>query len=1027
MKLRSPFALQALFRLFCVTMLAACGGSMAKMAGAPSMASPMASPMAESMPPPPPPAPMAAGAGKEGASDKKKDETTWKRAKEQTNAARVKVGDSAELPISFIEAQVRVDGFRARVVLDYYFENKESRQLEGTFQIRLPNDASPHFFAFGELVEQVAEIASGPQLLQPAEARASIASASEILAPRARSWKEPREARMVPKDTASQAYGNVVRRRVDPALMEWSGAGIFSARLFPLQANKKHRVVIGYDVDLVRVGNDLEYRLELPESVRDVLVDLAIKESPGLTTAVQPAGAPTKSGDRQFVRYERPREREFAVRLRGAASAMIEGEDARVGGLFAASFQPTLPAVAAKTADQGVFLVDTSLSSKPDRLNIYLKLMASILTENRASLKRFAVLFFNIEQGWWRQGWAENTPENVQALLDDAQKLALEGATDVGAALTEATGPSWEKARSPWDLFLLSDGASTWGESDALTMARRMKDNQAGALFAYQTGLAGTDTAALATLTRESGGALFSVVGEAEVARAAVAHRSRPFQLVSASVPGGSDLLLAGRPRVIFPGQTLELVGRGAPKGPVEVTLTIEQGGKRTDVKVPISTVLASELAPRAYGQVATGLLEELDLTEKVATSYASHFRVSGKTCSLLMLESEADYRRAGIDKRDDAGEVKAHLASTEIDEVLRRIGAELGDPKRAFLGWLDGLARNPTTQVKLPATLLDALGQAPASSFAIPDRRLVVKSRELSALPPEYLAALVPGRLEYDTATAEAARRQAKDGPADALKALSSLVEQSPGDAVLARDVGFSAISLGLADSAYHLFRRVAVSRPYEPQTYTALARSATQLGKTDLALAFYEVALGGQWPARFGEFRLIAALEYVRLLRRIERHELTTTLGSFAQARLPEISSQVNLTQADLVISITWNTDNTDVDLHVTEPGGEECFYGHRETRSGGKLTRDVTQGYGPEMYVLPSAPKGSYLVQARYFASDTNRLGARSKVHVTLIEGWGKPTERVTEKDVTLAIGKDMHELANLKVTGLQIAAP
>jgi hypothetical protein len=1030
MNRRWSWAIQSLFWSCCVVVLGACGAM-------PSMMPKSAGAMSEAAPAPPPPPPGAAGAaaGAEAArpdgegKKSKKDETTWKRAKEQTNAARVKVGDSAELPISFIEAQVRVDGFRARVVLDYYFENALGRSLEGTFQIRLPNDASPHFFAFGELVEQVAEVAaSGPPVLGPEEARAPVGSASEILAPRARSWKSPKEARMVPRDTASVAYGDVVRRRVDPALMEWSGAGVFSARLFPIQAGKKHRVVIGYDVDLVRVGTDLEYRLELPESVRDVLVDLAVKDAPGLTAAMAPATTPTQAGERHYARYDRPKEREFTVRLKGADASLITGTDARVGGLFAASFQPRLPAAAgAKTADQGVFLVDTSLSSKPDRFNIYLKLLETILAENRPSLRRFAVLFFNVEQGWWRQSWTDNTPENVQALLDGAQKLALEGATDLGAALSEASRPAWQPGKDPWDLFLLSDGASTWGENDALVLSRRLKDSQSGPIFAYQTGLAGTDTATLATLTRESGGAIFSVVGEAEVAKAAVAHRSRPFHIVSVSMPGAQDLLLAGRPRALFAGQTLQLVGRGSPRKPTEVTLTLERQGQQTTVKVPISTVVPSELAARAYGQVATGLLEELDLAEKVATSYASHFRVPGKTCSLLMMESEADYRRAGITAQDDGALVAGRLASEEIDAVLARIGAALGDPKRGFLGWLDGLARNPTTKVTLPPALLAALDQAPTTSFTIPDRRLLATIREQSAIPKEYLAQLQIGRLEYGTATDEAARRQAQGGPADALKALSSLVEQSPGDAVLARDVGFSAISLGLADSAYHLFRRVAVSRPFEPQTYTALARSATQLGKTDLSIAFYEVALGGQWPERFGEFRLIAGLEYLRLLRQVQRGELTTTLDAFARGRLPEISGQIQLDRADIVVSITWNTDNTDVDLHVIEPDGEECYYGHRSTRSGGTLTKDVTRGYGPEMYVLRSAPPGPYQIKARYFASDTNRLGARSKVHVTMIEGWGKPGERVTEKDVTLAIGKDTHDLATLQISGMQKAAP
>ena len=44
---------------------------------------------------------------------------------------------------------------------------------------------------------------------------------------------------------------------------------------------------------------------------------------------------------------------------------------------------------------------------------------------------------------------------------------------------------------------------------------------------------------------------------------------------------------------------------------------------------------------------------------------------------------------------------------------------------------------------------------------------------------------------------------------------------------------------------------------------------------------------------------------------------------------------------------------------------------------TQSGGKLTQDVTQGYGPEMYVLPSAPAGRYQIRAHYFAQVSPRF--------------------------------------------------
>jgi uncharacterized protein YfaP (DUF2135 family) len=114
-----------------------------------------------------------------------------------------------------------------------------------------------------------------------------------------------------------------------------------------------------------------------------------------------------------------------------------------------------------------------------------------------------------------------------------------------------------------------------------------------------------------------------------------------------------------------------------------------------------------------------------------------------------------------------------------------------------------------------------------------------------------------------------------------------------------------------------------------------------------------------------------------------------------------------------------LTWNTDRTDVDLHVREPSGEECFYQHTRTRSGGWITADVTTGFGPEMYVLPSAPRGRYAIRAHYFAADQNRASTRSKVYVTVVEHWGRPDERVTERIVTLRGAKELQDLLELRI--------
>ncbi len=219
--------------------------------------------------------------------------------------------------------------------------------------------------------------------------------------------------------------------------------------------------------------------------------------------------------------------------------------------------------------------------------------------------------------------------------------------------------------------------------------------------------------------------------------------------------------------------------------------------------------------------------------------------------------------------------------------------------------------------------------------------------------------------------------------GADDALRGLSSLVEDRPGDAALARDLAFSAMDWQRPGEAYHLLRRAGAARTFEPITFHAMAHCLEQMGRADLAIVYYELACGGQWDGRFGDIHNIAQLDYLRFLRRVADGRAKAVLADYAKARLATLAAMQLRDTADVAALIFWNTDGTDVDLHVIEPSGEECFYQHTQTASGGHISRDVTTGYGPELYLLPSAPAGSYRVSAHYFAADANRASTRTKV--------------------------------------------
>ncbi|MEK6234535.1 MAG: DUF2135 domain-containing protein, partial [Planctomycetales bacterium] len=713
-----------------------------------------------------------------------------------------------------------------------------------------------------------------------------------------------------------------------------------------------------------------------------------------------------------------PQEQRIGVRLENVGTTLLTGNDPETGDYFAARFLPKTPSdQAAAGSEKAVFLVDVSLSSNPDRFNIWLKLLERVLEKNRGSLKEFAVLFFNVESFWWKQEFTANTPENVELLMDRCRVLALEGATDLNRAIDEATAPRWAKdANSSWDLFLMSDGAANWGETDLYAMSKLLKDRESGALFAYATGLAGTDSRTLSHLTRESGGAFFSVVGEQQIDKAAVAHRMRPWVIEDVSLAGGRDLMLAGRPTTLFPGQRLTLVGRGRPDVEnAKIALKLRRGKQERTVEVGFDHAVKSDLTARVYGQVATAQLEDLkSAAEDAARAYACHFRVTGQTCSLLMLESEEDYKRYNIKPEEDAFVVKANPAAAKVELTLTEAAETLSDPKADFLAWLEKMEETPGVTFKTSAAFRLAVKSLPSEAFQVKSPALACLHRDWESVPGDLQEMLAAKRLTYDALTKEAARRLQQSKPDDALKALSSLVENNPGDMVLLRDVGYSAMEWRLGGQAYYLLRRVAQRRPYEPQTYWGMAQCLHDMGQTDLALLYYEVALTGQWDQRFGQFHHILTTDYLRFLRSATKSETEIRLRDYAEARLRTLSKQVGAPTSDLVVTIAWNTDGSDVDMHVIDPHGEHCYYSHPTTKMGGKLTQDVTQGYGPEMFTLPNASPGPYRIKVKYFSSDSNRATARTKVYATVYRNWGRPDESVTRKVVTLSYGKEMHDV-------------
>ena len=991
---------------------------------------------------------------------KGKKGTTWKRSGMPENSIRLEVGDNDFIPLQAAQMAVQVDGFRVRVLMDCFFFNNKKNNLEGTFKLRLPTGATPYYFAFGEtkyMDEDDDDDTQGKKKAKPYKIPYTQYNPDAFnLAPDAiedmdsREWESVKQARIVSKQKAARAYEQTVSARVDPALMEWAGADFFSCRVFPLSGNTLHRIVIGYELNMTEALDFREYILTLPKVEKDFKLDICMHASNNMTPQISPDLETKRVDGKLYISVENPKKKEYTIHYNTIEPVMLSDED---NDYFAANFRINLPETKQeKLPSDAVFLLDVSLSSQPDKFNVWLKLMEEILTNNMDVIKNFSVLCFNIETRWWHTYYLRNNYHNIAQFLEYANTLALEGATDIGTALSQASNPSWLKPEknAPKHIFLMSDADFNWGETNMYALKTFIRPGDR--IHTYKTGLSGTNNTVLDYLSKESNGFSFTVTGEEEAVQVAKSFRYRPWVIEEIEVEGVADFLISGQPSQLYNGQKLIVAGREKPTG--NIYIRINNGVETKELNLSAKEKITSNLAARLYGQVALGELESYGYqTEEATESYATYFRIPNATMSFLMLESRYDYQRFGIDEDDAEYFVERNTVESIVKELMEKgITAPLNDGKASFLIWLKQLKEDKQLRFSPSNSFMDYVNSLPDEVFNVKLQPLNYRIQFHEQQSEKEKEALGDENIRYDNMLPLANSRKKQYGNADALKLLSSVIERNPGDFIALRDLALKAIEWNMGEQAYYMMRRIISNRRYEAVAYLTAADALAKSGNVEMAIIHYYICMNSDWDNTYGSFKEISALQCYRFLKdvrgkksdiwskevwptgkrgNISEHNISrinTTL-KYADELFKEVSEELDsddllYDQADIVLIINWNTNNTDVDLHVVEPTGEECYYSNRNTKIGGKLTIDVRQGYGPEMYVLRHAVDGRYRVRLNYFADDDTKTSSKTKVYLDFYRNWGRPDEKMTRKTVVLERRKDNEDVLVFDVKNLKV---
>ena len=105
--------------------------------------------------------------------------------------------------------------------------------------------------------------------------------------------------------------------------------------------------------------------------------------------------------------------------------------------------------------------------------------------------------------------------------------------------------------------------------------------------------------------------------------------------------------------------------------------------------------------------------------------------------------------------------------------------------------------------------------------------------------------------------------------------------------------------------------------------------------------------------------------------------------------------------------------------MDLWVVEPSGERCYYFHALTSVGGAITRDFTQGYGPEVYATHRALPGRYKIQTNFYGSGAQSLTGPTTVQATVITSFGGPTEKRRALTLRLRERRDVVDVGEVTI--------
>nr|WP_315243140.1 VIT domain-containing protein [uncultured Flavobacterium sp.] len=810
-----------------------------------------------------------------------------------------------------------------------------------------------------------------------------------------------RDAVPVPKERAKEVFESIEKRNIDPGIIEKVAGNNFRTRIYPIPVQGSRTIKISYHQELKNSASDYHYFLSFANAVRIPKFNLKVlvNESlitPKITENADGSFAFQKQGNQWVAEISKenftPNESlKIAIPKANQSSSVLLQKASDDKSYFAASVSMDFPVKEKPKSNKIAIIWDNSFSGSKRDHQKELDFLTAFFSSNK-DVSVSLVLLNNI---------LEKTEEftisggNWSTLKNRIVDLKYDGGTDFGA-LKEIPGVE--------EYLLFSDGISNFGD---LTLKFKKPLNS---IVSTPT----SDFNLLKLLASQSGGNFINL-NELDTQSALKTYKKLPVKFLGFKENANVQELYpnigtaVNEPVNIF-GISSSNLGK--------LTALFSVGNKNFEIPVDFNTAVQVENWPIAQFWAQRKINDlELNSTQNrdEIRNLSEQFVVVSKNTSLIVLDDVNDYVRYRITPPQELLAEYSKIVSRNKKEILEKrknLLSKSFDITRELTAWWNTEFK-PVEKKQYPKISKQMVSEsanknqssdsvtasyndesaaervaAPAEAKAKGKITLVdVESKEEYMKDFQNLESseliyqkYLENRSKYEklvTYYFDISKLLFKKGDkALSLKVLSTLAELDLENEELYKTIYYLLKQRGNYEKELWITQKILEWRPFDSQSHRDYALALIDNKKPQEALNVYKSMLYQEYTdeisVRDNGIEEILIMEINNILSQNKNVD-ASKIDNRLKANLP----------IDIRVVINWNKDNTDIDLWITDPRGEDCSYSHKSTEIGGRLSNDFTQGFGPEQFLLKKAIKGKYKIKTNFFGERQNILSGPATV--------------------------------------------